>query len=294
MGEQELLSLTPDQWAELEKEKDEEGNRYCASEVLKRYNGARCMGKTVHAHVPNNADLTHNFFFDERYFLDCHQTTSKAKKATLPGSCYFKYLSAQEQTVYRCFNNVLEGLRTDGPFRCPHPINRVPAPVPNTADSDGKGNWHYYTLNDLPREFMDVTKREINDFCPVVQLNTCIQSLGEPDVHTHEDADGYLCTTDKNQTWQKIVQLLPGFVHKFTGKDLEEVTTKTAEDIYIRLLKKSSKKLEKLNIKLSQKNLTAIQMGVLKIKLEEEIVKCRQHAGCQCKKMGGGKKVALY
>ena len=102
------------------------------------------METAVHAHVPNNADLTHNFFFDERYLLDCHQTTSKAKKATLPGSCYFKYLSAQEQ----------------------------------------------------------------------------------------------------------IVQLLPGFVHKFTSKDLEEVTTKTAENIYIRLLKKASKKFEKLNIKL--------------------------------------------
>ena len=67
-----------------------------------------------------------------------------------------------------------------------------------------------------------------------MQLYSRINSLGKQDARTHEDAGGYLYTSDINQTWQKIVQLLSGFVQEFTDKDLE--ATKLAEDVYIRLL----------------------------------------------------------
>ena len=142
--------MTPnEQWAELERSMDEKGNRHCAEEVAKRYTGARCMGTIIDDHVPNNADLSHNFFFDERYILQCHQTTSKARRATLPGMCHFEYLTTQEQTIYRRYNNVIERRRKIGPFRCPHPIIRVPAPVPNLTDCDTEGSWHYFSFMEL-------------------------------------------------------------------------------------------------------------------------------------------------
>ena len=93
---------------------------------------------------------------------------------------------------------------------------------------------------------------------------------GEPDIRAYKDADGNLCATDRNNTWQKIMEPLPRFVQMFTGSDLEKTTSQAAEMIYIRQLKKSSKKLKKLNIKLSHKNLTAIKTGVLKIKIKRK------------------------
>ena len=151
----------------------------------------------------NIEDLTQQFFFDEKYLLDCHQTTSKTTKETLPGSCYFNFLSTKENAIYRRYNNVLEGLRTDEQFRCPHPITRVPAPVPKLADVDEKGNWHYYTLDQLPEDYADVTNRPVGDFCPVVQLSNHISSFGQPDVYSYKES-GHLCAVDRNRTWQKI------------------------------------------------------------------------------------------
>ena len=190
------------------------------------------------------------------------------KKDQLPGRGYFAHLSAQEADIYRRYNNVIEGVRTVGSFHCPHPVSRVPAPVPNVHETDSLGNWHYCSLDQLPTEFSDVSHREVDDFRPVVRLNALIKSQGEPNLHTYKDTKGNLCTSDTNQAWQKIVAALQKFVKKFTGLDLEEVTARMAENIYILLLKKmTKKKLEKMNIKLSRKNLRALQTGLLKVKI---------------------------
>ena len=131
LDESELLNLTPQEWKELEEKKNKEGAIFCAHEVAKRYDGTRCMGTTIHSHVPSVSDCTQSFFFDEKFLLNCIHTGSKIKRSTLPGSGYFDFLSKQEQKIYRRYKNVLEGLRSDGALRCPHPLSRVPAPVPN-------------------------------------------------------------------------------------------------------------------------------------------------------------------
>ena len=68
-----------------------------------------------------------------------YRTASKAKRSSLLGSKYYEYLSAQEEKIHRSYSNVLEGIRPAGQFRSPHPVNRVPAPVPNLQDEGGEG-----------------------------------------------------------------------------------------------------------------------------------------------------------
>ena len=83
-------------------------------------------------------------------------------------------------------------------------------------------------MDQLPKVFKDATKRQIDDFCPVVQVNANILALGEPDIRTYKDADGKLCATDRNNTWQKIMESLPRFVQKFTGSE----QSSSRDDIY--------------------------------------------------------------
>lgn len=100
-----------------------------------------------------------------------------------------------------------------------------------------------------------------------MQLKRLITSCGVPDVHVYKDTEGHLNAADRNRTWQKISTDLPKFVNEYTGTDLAEVVRKKAEELYIQVLKKSANKLEKLNVKLSQQNLSAIQTGTLKLKI---------------------------
>ena len=141
------------------------------------------MGTTIHSHVPSENDCTQTFFFDEKFLLDCHHTGLKLKRNTLPGSGYFDYLSSQEKIIFRYYKNVLEGIVPNETFCCPHPIKRVPAPVPNKTKVDEEGNWHYFHQEYLPGEFADTQAHDVDDFCPDVQLNMLISSKGPPDVY---------------------------------------------------------------------------------------------------------------
>ena len=94
------------------------------STVLRRRGrkGARCTGTTVHAHVPDGGDcIPQTLFFDEKFLLDYNHIGSKVKQSTLPDFGYFDYLSSQEQVIYKRYNSVLEGVRPDERFHCPHP-----------------------------------------------------------------------------------------------------------------------------------------------------------------------------
>ena len=161
------------------------------------------MGTAVNAHVLNPNNVIHNFFFDEKYMLKCIQTVSKTNREALPGSGYFSYLSTWEKCIYMYYNNVLEGLRTNGSFRCPYPISGVSPPVPNLLDIDGGGNWHYHTLDNFSAQFTGVGQHEVDEYCPVVRLNSLIKSQDEPDIHVFKDKKLY--ASDKNNTCQKIL-----------------------------------------------------------------------------------------
>ena len=111
-------------------------------------------------------EQTHNFF-NEKYLLKCHKTTSKAKKGKLPGTGYFASLYqprkltytgsiitvspgvfGQWVTLHTCISpgrwqdiyNVTQGVSTVGSFHCSHPVQSV-------HETNSKGNWHHYPLD---------------------------------------------------------------------------------------------------------------------------------------------------
>ena len=82
-------------------------------------------------------------------------------------------------------------------------------------------------------------------------------------------SEGYISAKDKNNTWHKIASNLTKFVKEYTGKDLEAIVLPVAESSYIKTLKKPAKSLEKLNVKLNNRDLKAIQAGALEIKIQQ-------------------------
>ncbi len=67
--------------------------------------------------------------------------------------------------------NGVEGIRMEGEFRCPTVAQRLPPPVPDLSISKKDGSWGYHTPESLPPEYQNVQDREVNDFCPIAQLN---------------------------------------------------------------------------------------------------------------------------
>ena len=56
-------------------------------------------------------------------------------------------------------------------------------------DIDGDGNWHYHILDNLPAQFTDVDQIEVNEYCPVVRLNSLIKSQDEPEIYVFKDTN---------------------------------------------------------------------------------------------------------
>ena len=238
--------------------------------------GTATMGTTVHAHVPKTEDLTQQFFFDEKYLLDCHQTTSKTTKETLPGSCYFNFLSTKENAIYR---------GTTMYWRAWELMNSFAAHIQSPEYLLLYQTWLMWMkkATGITTPWISCLKTML--MSPIVQSVISVQWCSWTITYHHlgsqmctpDKESGHLCAVDRNRTWQKITKSLPSFVKKFVGQDLADTTVKMAEDNYIRVLKKSSKKLERLNIKLSQKNLTAIQTGLLKIKIKRKWIRWVQY-----------------
>ena len=87
-------------------------------------------------------------------------------------------------------------------------------------------------MGSLPERYA-AASRDIDDFCPVVQLSQLISSKGPPDVQVYRDSQGDICAKDRNNTWQKISADLPQFVNNIAGKDLKETVQMRAEEVYI-------------------------------------------------------------
>ena len=56
---------------------------------------------------------------------------------------------------------------------------------------------------------------------------------------------------------------------EYTGQDLKSTVFAQAESSHIKILKKAANSLEKMNVKLNNRNLKAIQTGTLKIKIQK-------------------------
>jgi hypothetical protein len=218
------------------------------------------MGTSIHARVPEMKNLYKRFFFDEQYMVECKLKPN----SNLPGHAYFQFLCQKFDELYVRYNNGVEGRRRQGNFRSGVTIERIPPPVPNYSDVQN-GQWHYHSLQSIPLEFAQASKRSPDDFCPAVQLKKFVQKMGEPSIQCSHKLDGSVYVTDGNNTWQRIQESLADFVEKYLGKDLEHVARKFVENLYLKTISKSLKALEKSGIKIQPQQLISSQTGKLKI-----------------------------
>ena len=65
-------------------------------------------------------------------------------------------------------------------------------------------------------------KRELNDYCPRVQLQKLIDDCGKPelsyDTITHEDGSATVTPVDSNETMKKVLDKVDHFVDEFVEK----------------------------------------------------------------------------
>ena len=76
-------------------------------------------------------------------------------------------------------------------------------------------------------------KRELNDYCPHVQLQKLINDCGKPelsyDTITHEDGSATVTPMDSNETMKKKLDKVNHIVHEFVGKDLRYEVVREAQ-----------------------------------------------------------------
>ncbi len=267
-GEDELVKMTNEEKSEILERKKKEAARICAARVAERYKGSRCMGTTIHAKVPEENNLYHSFYFDEIYMLQYHKAP-KGKKDACAGSAYMHFLERKQEAIYIRYNNGIEGIRLDNQFRGPEMPQRIQTPVPNLNDKDKSGVWHYHNSQETIK--LQCPVRSVDDFCPVVQLHQFINSVGEPKISLRNNPDGSIEIRDTNDTWSKISVGLREFIDTYVGSDLETVTRKEAEKIYLSKLKRATSGLKSRNITLSDKHMTSIMSGPLKLKITRSL-----------------------
>ena len=261
--QEELLAMTPDDWKKMEDTKNKNIGSYCAAQVAKRYEGTNCMGTTIHSRVPQVHVPYEKFFFDSYFMRKWHNSS---KKDDCAGSAYYAMMINKFDTLYIRYNNGVEGIRSDPNFRCPHPIARVPTPVPNHTDDGRKqgGAWHYYMPKNLPPQYENADQRKPDDFNPLVQVQTLVNSLTDPQIHIEYTPDGTIYS-DTAHVWQTIQQGLPDIVEQYVGVDLKEQAEKEAEKVYIQKLKRASKALQKKKVDVDIEKLMSVKTGPLKL-----------------------------
>ena len=268
VGEAEMLQKAADfELQKLREEMKKDAAKECAQKVANRYQGSKCMGTVIHSGTPGD-DPYHNFFFDETYLLvkQCSQAKSQIAKAKVTGMAYYMYLLDMEKCIYVKYNNGIEGIRSDENFRCPFPIQRMPAPVPKPPDNTG---FHYYRYNEIPATKLE--DRQTDDYNPIVQLKKYMENIGDPDIISYEE-DGAVVVRDKNETWQRVTSGLDTFCDTFCGSDLSKVLKKEAESIYMQKLRKASKQLQKFKVNLTEEKLSVIKTGILKIQIKKQSI----------------------
>ena len=261
--EEELLKMTPEEISTAQKDLNEQAAMQCANIVAGRYKGIRSLGTTIHSSVPSK-EPSDSFFFDEEYIKKWHDTKSKHKKTSLPGSCYYKNLSDIFEEQYIKYDNGVEGRRRDGKFFHEN-IERIPPPVPDYQ----REGWHYHNLNSLPEEYRNVEEREVNDFCPRSQLKKYVDSFGDIEVvQTPGSSDVH----DENDVYNKIMSGIPEFIDKYVGPQQAVAARKEAEKIYLRKLKSASKRSQNAERLLESKQYQSVVTGNLKIKIAQQRV----------------------
>ncbi|CAG2213077.1 unnamed protein product [Mytilus edulis] len=235
----------------------------CAKTVSHRYEGTPCMFTTINSRVADKQGVYQHFYFDQKYAEKLMACSSEKAMTKCAGNHYYKFLENQFSLHFIRYKNGVEGIRNDQNFRTPVQINRIPAPVPNYETLEDDGSWHYFKLNEITEEQKQNSADMPNMFCPIVQLQKLVDSQGEPNVAVTSTCD-QVSVKDKNETWEKISSQLDEFCEKYTGLDLFAVVRREAEKLYVRKLKQSSKKLQKMNTD----ELFSVVTGTLKLQIK--------------------------
>jgi hypothetical protein len=124
----------------------------------------------------------------------------------------------------------------------------------------------------MTAEQMNVGIKHPDVYCPIVQLSKMVDSQGEPDVHVKSNSDS-VSVKDKNDVWVNISNKLETFIEDYTGADLGALVRKEAEKLYLRKLRASLKRLQRLISKgINSTQLFTMATGTLKLKLKKSAV----------------------
>ena len=77
------------------------------------------------------------------------------------------------------YDDGVEGIRTEGEFRVPGGIERLPRPVPDLCTKKADGTWHYYHEDSLPVVYRDVSERERQMTFPKSKAEQACQGMWE-------------------------------------------------------------------------------------------------------------------
>lgn len=233
LNQDEVLSLTQDEFNSLESKRQEEISKLCAKEIERRYRGKRCLGTSIHSRTPSYSQSA-NFFFDDVFVKKGHDS-SQAKQSSCAGSTYYFKQLQFIKDHYIVHDGAIEGIRNgcfDGKKLCDvhlstlgcnwrgPPVKRVPAPVP-CYKGDRPG--FHYTNPDL---FSDTPEKEgkIDEFCPRAKLEEAVKKVGPIQVKEKEvcGEDGCIKKSvfDEKDTLNKLVANVDEIVERYTGEDL--------------------------------------------------------------------------
>ena len=250
MNEEQICSLTQDEFNALEAKRQEDIAKQCAKNVMRRYEGKKCLGTTIHSRCPSYKE-SDNFFFDDTYMKKVHDCSPGMQSSCAGSANYFQQLTFVEKH-YKVFDGGIEAIRNgckEGEEMCNvhqnilgcqwrgPPIRRVPAPVPLYEKESP--NFHYENPN-LWRDSEGTTARTVDEFCPRARIEDVIRKVGPIDVKEKEHMDEWSVNksvNDKNDTLNKMLAHVDDIIEKYTGEDLRQVVEAEFKRIYTMLVK---------------------------------------------------------
>lgn len=252
MYENQICALSQDEFNALERQRQEDMAKQCAEDVVKRYQGKRCLGTTIHALTPSYK-IPDNFFFDDDFMRKIHNS-SPSMQRSCAGSGYYAIQLKFVKQHYIVYDGAIEGIRNgcyDGEKMCTiHqevlgsewrglPVHRVPTPVPSSSrDKDG----FHYTMPEITAHVESTSSRVVVDeFCPRVKIDETVKEIGPLDVHIVElvQDDGSVIKTsqDRNDTLNKMLSSVDEIVQEYTGEDLRQVVEAEIQRRYKMMVK---------------------------------------------------------
>jgi hypothetical protein len=230
MDQEQVCSLTQDEFNALEAKRQEDIAKQCAQDVMRCYEGKKCLGTTIHSRCPSYKE-SDNFFFDDKYMKKVHDSSPGMQSSCAGSFYYFQQLKFIEKH-YIVFDGGIQGIRNgckEGEKMCSvhqnilgckwrgPQVRRVPEPVPL-----------------YQRESEGATARKVDEFCPRVKIEDVIREIGPIEA---KEGSVNKSVHDKNDTLNKTLAHIDEIVEKYTGEDLRQVVEAEFKRRYTMLVK---------------------------------------------------------